>query len=115
MAPIPQNGFGAFFFPEAEKGVFAGGFANFDVQNVVFGWLIRGEFVVKTWFQSARNLAAEIFRFFEVYFWDGAISGMYCSEHLWQKGPSGLGGDRDLEVLRLRYAALRMTAGTKAD
>jgi hypothetical protein len=40
MTPEPQNGFGVFFFLfiflEAKKGVFAWGFANSGVRNVVF-------------------------------------------------------------------------------
>jgi hypothetical protein len=39
MTPEPRNGFGVSFlilFLGREKGVFAGGFAIFGVQNVVF-------------------------------------------------------------------------------
>jgi hypothetical protein len=41
MTPEPPNGFGVFSFDlffGGEKGEFAGGFAIFGVQNVVFVW-----------------------------------------------------------------------------
>jgi hypothetical protein len=42
MTPGPQNGFGVFFFliffQGGREGDFAGVFADFEVQNVVFAW-----------------------------------------------------------------------------
>jgi len=48
----------------AGKGVFAGGFANFGVQNVVFCVVNRGEFVVETWLEMTANSLPKIFHFF---------------------------------------------------
>jgi hypothetical protein len=45
----------AYFFGCGGGAFFAGGFANFGVQNVVFGWSNCGGFVVKTWTKFAAN------------------------------------------------------------
>jgi len=55
-------------FLEAGKGVFAGGFANLGVQNVVFCVVNRGGSVVKAWLETTANRATKIFHFFEIYF-----------------------------------------------
>jgi hypothetical protein len=35
---------------------------------VVFAWLHRGGFVVKTWLETTANSTAKIFQLFEIYF-----------------------------------------------
>jgi hypothetical protein len=72
MTPEPQKRFRGLlffiFFLACEKGAFAGGFADFGVQNVVYCVVNRGGFVVKTWLETAANSMAKIFQLFKIYF-----------------------------------------------